>query len=150
MSANKIVKQKILIRMGRTQSMCLAWTGLVHTPGCRFDIEELFKQTESAFKTLCVFAPKEKAEELDVHVVTLRNRLEVLHTHLGWDETVLSRFLPRSTSSWGTSSSSTRLWCSLMGHSPPWTSGPMAEHRSGGLGRAGKKKANCWTINWNS
>lgn len=44
----------------------------------RFDVEELFKQTEDAFKTLCIFAPKEKAEELEVHVVTLRNRLEVL------------------------------------------------------------------------
>jgi len=44
----------------------------------RFDVEELFKQSEGAFKTLSVFSPKEKAEELEVHVVTLRNRLEVL------------------------------------------------------------------------
>jgi len=44
----------------------------------RFDVEELFKLTEDAYKTLCIFAPKEKAEELNVHVVTLRNRLEVL------------------------------------------------------------------------
>ena len=46
---------------------------------CRFDIEELFKQAEAAFKTLSIFAPKEKAEELGVHITTLNERLEVLH-----------------------------------------------------------------------
>ena len=44
---------------------------------CRFDIEDLFKQAESAFKTLSIFAPKEKAEELGSHIKTLNERLEV-------------------------------------------------------------------------
>ena len=44
----------------------------------RFDIEELFKQTDLAFTILCRFAPKDKAEELGTHVVTLRERMEVL------------------------------------------------------------------------
>jgi len=44
----------------------------------RFDIEDLFKQAETAFKTLSIFAPKEKAEELGVHITTLNERLEVL------------------------------------------------------------------------
>ena len=46
---------------------------------CRFDIEDLFKQAEAAFKTLSIFAPKEKAEELGVHITTLNERLEVVH-----------------------------------------------------------------------
>lgn len=45
----------------------------------RFEIEELFGLTENAFKTLCVFAPEEKRKEMEVHVETLRTRLEVLN-----------------------------------------------------------------------
>ena len=44
---------------------------------CRFDIEDLFKQSDAAFKTLSIFAPKEKACELGVHINTLDERLEV-------------------------------------------------------------------------
>lgn len=44
---------------------------------CRFDIEDLFKQSDAAFKTLSIFAPKEKACELGVHINTLNERLEV-------------------------------------------------------------------------
>jgi len=44
----------------------------------RFDIEDLFKQSDAAFKTLSIFAPKEKACELGVHINTLNERLEVL------------------------------------------------------------------------
>jgi len=44
----------------------------------RFEIEELFGQTENAFITLCVFAPDDKKKDLEVHVVQLRERLEVL------------------------------------------------------------------------
>ena len=44
----------------------------------RFEIEDLFGQTDKAFITLCVFAPDDKKKELEVHVVQLRERLEVL------------------------------------------------------------------------
>jgi len=44
----------------------------------RFEIEDLFGQTEKAFTTLCIFAPDDKKKELEVHVVQLRDRLEVL------------------------------------------------------------------------
>ena len=44
---------------------------------CRFDIEDLFKKAEAAFKTLAIFAPKEKAEELGAHITNLSERMEV-------------------------------------------------------------------------
>jgi len=44
----------------------------------RFEIEDLFGQTDKAFNCLCVFAPDDKKKELEVHVVQLRERLEVL------------------------------------------------------------------------
>jgi len=44
----------------------------------RFDIEDLFKKAEAAFKTLAIFAPKEKAEELGAHIINLSERMEVL------------------------------------------------------------------------
>jgi len=44
----------------------------------RFEIEDLFGQTEKAFTTLCIFAPDDKKKELEVHVVQLRDRLVVL------------------------------------------------------------------------
>jgi len=44
----------------------------------RFDIEDLFKKAEAAFKTLAIFAPKEKAEELGAHITNLSERMEVL------------------------------------------------------------------------
>ena len=44
---------------------------------CRFDIEDLFKKAEAAFKTLAIFAPKEKAEELGAHIANLSERMEV-------------------------------------------------------------------------
>ena len=65
---------------------------------CRFDIEDLFKQAEAAFKTLSIFAPKEKAEELGVHITTLNERLEVAHWKIfrnwstNWDWAVRRQF----------------------------------------------------------
>ena len=44
---------------------------------CRFDIEDLFKKAETAFKTLAIYAPKEKAEELGAHITNLSERMEV-------------------------------------------------------------------------
>eukprot|EP00092_Neocalanus_flemingeri_P058371 GFUD01069552.1.p1 GENE.GFUD01069552.1~~GFUD01069552.1.p1 ORF type:complete len:581 (-),score=157.70 GFUD01069552.1:119-1861(-) len=44
----------------------------------RFEIEELFGQTDKAFITLSIFAPDDKKKELEVHVVQLKERLEVL------------------------------------------------------------------------
>jgi len=44
----------------------------------RFDIEDLFKKAAAAFKTLAIFAPKEKAEELGAHIANLSERMEVL------------------------------------------------------------------------
>jgi len=44
----------------------------------RFEIEDLFGQTENAFNCLCLFAPDDKKKELEVHVTQLRERLEVL------------------------------------------------------------------------
>jgi len=44
----------------------------------RFEIEDLFAQTENAFQCLCIFAPEDKKKELEVHVTQLRQRLEVL------------------------------------------------------------------------
>jgi len=44
----------------------------------RFEIEDLFGQTENAFQCLCIFAPEDKKKELEVHVTQLRTRLEVL------------------------------------------------------------------------
>jgi len=44
----------------------------------RFEVEDLFGQTESAFNCLCIFAPEDKKKELEVHVTQLRERLEVL------------------------------------------------------------------------
>jgi len=44
----------------------------------RFEIEDLFNQTEKAFICLCIFAPEDKKKELEVHVVQLKERLDVL------------------------------------------------------------------------
>jgi len=45
----------------------------------RFEIEELFNQTEASFKTLCIFAPEEKKKEMEGQVEALRVRLVVLN-----------------------------------------------------------------------
>ena len=37
----------------------------------------MFKKAEAAFKTLAIFAPKEKAEELGAHIANLSERMEV-------------------------------------------------------------------------
>ena len=44
----------------------------------RFEIEDLFSQTDKAFICLCIFAPDDKKKDLEVHVVQLRERLVVL------------------------------------------------------------------------
>ena len=38
----------------------------------------MFNQTEKAFICLCIFAPEDKKKELEVHVVQLKERLDVL------------------------------------------------------------------------
>jgi len=44
----------------------------------RFEIEEMFNTTESAFKTLSIFAPDDKKKEMETIVEALRTRLTVL------------------------------------------------------------------------